>query len=59
MTAQGLAALALKVLDSQQNYFRSRTPAALTRAKALESELRRAANDTLSDEFYADTDNQG
>lgn len=48
-TAQDLAALALRVLDAQQVYFKSRTFTDLGASKQLEQELRQMATLALAD----------
>jgi hypothetical protein len=46
--AEALARLALQVLDTQQEYFRSRATEKLHESKALEKRLRDAAKAVLS-----------
>ncbi len=43
MTIQELAALAIRTLDQQQKYFKTRSHYDLMNSKALEKELREAA----------------
>ena len=49
MKADALAKLALRVLDTQAEYFRSRNAGILRQSKALESALRKACVETIEE----------